>query len=269
MGGDGLFHPVEGLVVGLHVVLFQLSVARGKDDLIFAENGVFLQQLGQSLGAGHAVQNPEGMGQLRPQLRRGIGVFFLSGQGVEELFDLVLMDKTSAVIGGEKLVQVKGEVNSAVLAGQVKALLQGVIDHGGELVGKHGQSGQGLIGVIVLPVPVLLGLLLVGIAPVVDLLLRKPAVGQGFKGRAGEVQGVLPADVPEGPVRFRRVHALVGFVDDQQVKLNALLFLAKGVRIFPGQPAQLVVLSAEVYGAFQPLQGLKGHHSPLFPFRSP
>ena len=80
------------------------------------------------------------MGQLLPQFRGGEGIFFLYCQGVEKFSDLLLMDKFSPLIRGEKFIQVKGVVHS-VLAGQVQPLLDALPDHTGELIGEHGQPG--------------------------------------------------------------------------------------------------------------------------------
>ena len=101
------------------------------------------------------------MGQLLPQFRRGKGILLLGRQGVEKFFDLLLTNELSLFIGGEKFIQVKGVVHCPLLLGEVQSLLNALPDHAGELIGEHGQLGQGLIRIFVLPIPAFFGLLLV------------------------------------------------------------------------------------------------------------
>ena len=195
------------------------------------------------------------MGQLLPQFRGGERVFFLRCQGVEKFSDLLLMDKFSPLIRGEKFIQVKGIVH-CVLAGQVQPLLNALPDHAGELVGEHGQPGQCFIGIGVLAAPIRLGLLLIGVGPVENLLFGKLLAGKLLEGCAGQIQGVLPLDVTEGPLGLHGVHALLGLVHDQKVELQF------------AHPAQLIKIAAEIDGTFQPLQRLESNHIPgrcLFP----
>ena len=80
---------------------------------------------------------------------------------MEELFDLLLMDEIPLLIGGEKFIQVKGVVHRPLLLGEIQTFFNALPNHTGELIGEHGQLGQGLIGIFVFPIPIFLGLLLV------------------------------------------------------------------------------------------------------------
>ena len=247
VSGNGVFDPVKGFFSG--VVLFQLPVTGGENDLVFLKYRVPFQQLCQSLGAVDSVQQPKRVAQLLPQFRGGVGVFFVCGQGVEKFYDFRLMDKSAAFVGGKEFVQIKGVVHAAILAGQIQTLLYLIVDHVGELIGEHGQPGQGSIGIVVVPVPAFLSGLLVRVGPVVNLRLGELFACQGLEGRAGEVKGVLPADAPKSPFCTHGVHALLGFVYNQQIEVQI------------PDPFELVVFTAEVYGTLQPLQGFEGHHA--------
>ena len=63
------------------------------------------------------------------------------------------------------------------------------------------------------------------------------------------MEGEAPLDVVEGAVGAPGVHALVGLVDDEQVPAEL------------AHPLQLVVVAAEEYRAFQPLQALEAYLS--------
>ena len=156
---NGRLHLVDGFLRLL--VIASPAVAHGGHDLILAKHLIRFQQLFQSTDACHAVQIPHGVRQLLPQFQRGKGILLLCGQGVEEFFDLLLMDEITFLIGGEKFVQVKGVVHRPLLLGEIQTFFNALPDHAGELIGEHGQLGQGLIRIFVLPIPAFFGLLLV------------------------------------------------------------------------------------------------------------
>ena len=178
---NGRLHLVDGFLRLL--VIASPAVTHGGHNLILAKHLVRFQQFFQRADACHAVQIPHGMGQLLPQLRRGKGILLLGRQGVKKFFDLLLVDETALLIGGEKFVQVKGVVHCPLLLGEVQSLLNALPDHAGELIGKHGQPGQGLIGVFVLAIPAFFCLLLIRVGPVENLLFGELLAGQGLKRR--------------------------------------------------------------------------------------
>ena len=65
---------------------------------------------------------------------------------------------------------------------------------------------------------------------------------------------MLAGDVVERAVGTDGIHALLRLVHNEKVELEVL------------DPSQLIVRSAKIDGAFQPLQRLKGDHATLFAF---
>ena len=238
--GDGGFYPVKALLVLVRVV--QLAVTGGKDHLIVPEYRVHLQLFRQRSGAVHPVQQPEGVLQFGTQLRGGKRKFVLGGHGIQKAVHLGFVFKAAAGLYLKELVQIKGKFLR--FAVDLHALLNFVPDDLGHLVGVEVEHGEVCVGVLLprcaLPVP--LGGLLVGVGPVEDGIPGKLIVRQRLEGRAGQVQRELAADAVKGKVGLVGVHALVGFVDDQYIPVQL------------GQVAQLVVLAAEILGAFHVLQ---------------
>ena len=97
--------------------------------------------------------------------------------------------------------------------------------------------------------PVFFSLLLVSIAPVVYFLVSKLTRGDGLERCAAEVKGEPAFDAVEGAVGTHRVHPFMALVHNQQVPVQFL------------DPFQLVVVAAEINGAFQSLQALKTYLS--------
>ena len=238
--GDGGFYPVKALLVLVRVV--QLAVTGGKDHLIVPEYRVRLQLFRQRSGTVHPVQQPEGVLQFGTQFRGGKRKFVLGGHGIQKAVYLSFVLKAAARLHLEELVQVKGKFLR--FAVDLHAPPDLVPDDLGHLVGVEVEHGEVCVGVLLprcaLPVP--LGGLLVGVGPVEDGIPGKLIVRQRLEGRAGQVQRELAADTVKGKVGLVGVHALVGFVDDQHIPVQL------------GQVAQLVVLAAEILGAFHVLQ---------------
>ena len=95
------------------------------------------------------------------------------------------MDEPAAVIGGKKLVEVKGEIN--ILAVNIRPLVDLIGDHPAHLIREQVQAGQPFVGIVLLGIlrPAFLRVLLISVGPVIYLRLRKFAAGKGFERRAG------------------------------------------------------------------------------------
>ena len=201
-----------------------------------------LQLFRQRSGTVHPVQQPEGVLQFGTQFRGGKRKFVLGGHGIQKAVHLGVVLKAAAGLYLEELVQIKGKFLR--FAVDLHPLLNFVPDDLGHLVGVEVEHGEVCVGVLLprcaLPVP--LGGLLVGVGPVEDGIPGKLIVRQRLEGRAGQVQREAAADAVKGKVGLVGVHALVGFVDDQHIPVQL------------GQVLQLVVLAAEILGAFHVLQ---------------
>ena len=163
---------------------------------------------------------------------------------MQEFPHIFFIDEASAV-GLEKLVQVESIFRGRGLVVKADALPYLVAHDVAHPVGEKVQARHVFIGITVQAVPVLLGLLFLGIAPVEDLVVGKLPSGNGLERGAREVEGEPSPYVVEGAVGALRVNALVGLVDDQQVPFQL------------PHPLQFVIGAAEEYGPFQPLQAFK------------
>ena len=188
------------------------------------------------------------------KLRGREGIFFLRRQCVQEVFDVRLMQKPSALVRRKELVEIEGIIDALVLFGQNKPLFDLAADHRGKLIGEHGKTGQRLIGVIIIAVPILFCFLFIGIRPVEDLFFGKLCACQLFERRSRKVERMLAGDVVERAVGTDSIHALLRLIHDEKVELEVL------------DPSQFIVLSTEIDGTFQPLQRFKGDHAALFAF---
>ena len=191
----------------------------------------------------HAVQQPEGMLQLIPQLRRGKGEFLLCCHRVQKLVNRGVMDKAFVLIRGKKLVQV--ERVFFCLAVDLYAPGQLIPDDLAHLIGEHIQLRQRAIRVFFLSGPVAFAALFIRVCPVIDGLIRKFVIRQRLEGGSGQMQRESALNMVEGHVRLVGVNALMRLVDDQHVPFQIHNLL------------QLVVLPAEIDGALQILQGYK------------
>ena len=181
--GDGLVmvldraaHLVERLLV--------LVVAGGKHHLVVPEDGVRLKLLGEGAGGVHAVEHPERVAQLVAQLGRRERELLLRGERVEELVHVGVVHEAAVLLGREELVEVEGELG--LLAINLHAAAGLLLDDVAHLVGEQVELGEVGVGVRLLGVgrPVALGLLLVGVGPVVDGVVGELLVGDGLEGRA-------------------------------------------------------------------------------------
>ena len=246
VGPDGLLHPIVGLD-GLPAVVGG-AVAGGQHHLVVLKSAALLpQQPGHGLGTVHAVgHQPERVGHLPPQFRCGEGEFLLRGQCLQQFLHVCLVLKPAVLAGLKEFVQVEGIVYriSLIERHTLPHLLAHDVAHA---IGEEVQPWHVLIGIMVIGRPSLLGLLLVGIAPVEELAVGKLPRGDGLEGRATEVEGELALDAVEGPVGAHGLHALVALVHYQHVPAGV------------SDPLQLVEVAAEVHGAFQSLEALEAY----------
>ena len=87
---------------------------------------------------------------------------------------------------------------------------------------------------MVIACPVLFGFLFVSIAPVEYLAVSEFTRGNGFEGRAAEIEGKLALDTVEGTVGANCFHAFVALVHNQQVPMRIL------------NPFQLVIVATKI-----------------------
>ena len=237
------------LVIGV-----DLAVASSEYHLVILEDGVRLQLLGEGAGGVDAVEHPERVTQLVAQPGCRERELLLRGERVEELIHVGVVHEAAVVLGREELVEVEGELG--LLAINLHAAAGLLLDDVAHLVGEQVELGEVGVGVRLLRVgrPVTLGLLLVGIGPVVDGVVGELLVCDGLEGRAGEVQREAALDVVECHVGLEGVHALVCLVDDEHV---------------PGEVGHLVELLVHAAEADGALEVLKAHEldEPLGAFR--
>ena len=239
---DRAAHLVERLLV--LVVGIDLAVAGGEHHLVVPEDGVRLKLLGEGAGGVHAIEHPERVAQLVAQLGRRERELLLRGERVEELVHVGVVHEAAVLLGREELVEVEGELG--LLAINLHAAAGLLLDDVAHLVGEQVELGKVGVGVRLLGVgrPVALGLLLVGIGPVVDGVVGELLVGDCLEGRAGEVQREAALDVVERYVGLEGVYALVRLVDDEHI---------------PGEVGNLVELLVHAAEADGTLEVLKAH----------
>ena len=239
---DRAAHLIERLLV--LIVDIDLAIAGGEHHLVVFKNRMGLQLLGEGASGFHAIEHPECMTQLVAQLGRRERELFLCSQRLEEFVYVSVMDKSAALLGREELVEVKGELG--LLAVDLHAAAGLLLDDVAHLVGEQVELGEVGVGVRLLGVcrPVALGLLLVGISPVVDGVFGELLVGDGLKGRTGEMKRKVALDVVERHIGLKGVHAFVCLVDDEHV---------------PGEVGHLVELLVHAAEADGTLEVLEAH----------
>ncbi len=190
------------------------------------------------------------MRKLIAQFRRGKWVFFLCCKAAQKTPYFLFINKTAIFFCGKKFIQIKGEINNSSIPAKIDTLLRLVPDHFRKLICKQIQARQALIWVMSISLPVFFHFLFVSIGPVEYLILRKIASGNLFKRRAGQIQRMFAGDIVKSAPGFQRVNTFMGFVHNEQIKLQTIVF---------AHPFQFVVGSAKINGSFQPLQGFKGN----------
>ena len=140
------------------------------------------------------------------------------------------MHEAAVLLGREELVEVEGELG--LLAVDLHAAAGLPLDDVAHLVSEQVELRKVGVGVRLLGVgrPVALGLLLVGVGPVVDGVVGELLVCDGLEGRAGEVQREAALDVVERHVGLEGIHALVRLVDDEHVPGEVATSRASGTR---------------------------------------
>ena len=227
------------LVIGV-----DLAVASSEYHLVILEDGVRLQLLGEGAGGVDAVEHPERVAQLVAQLGSRERELLLCGERIEERVHVGVVHEAAVLLGREELVEVEGEFG--LFAVDLHAAAGFLLDDVAHLVGEQVELGEVGVGVWPLGVgrPVALGLLLVGVGPVVDGVVGELLVCDGLEGRAGEVQREVALDVVERHIGLEGVHALVRLVDDEHV---------------PGEIGHLVEFLVHATEADGALEVLKAH----------
>ena len=206
------------------------AVAGGQDDRVVLEDLVLLQQAFERLRGGDAVEEPERVPDLVAQLGGGERVLLVGRQRVEELDDLGLVLEVAVVLGAEELGEVEGVVDVRLVLLDGDTLGEVVGDHARQLIGEQVERRQRGVRVVLRAVrPLAASGLLVLVRPVEDLVLAEPAGRERLERRARQVKGVAALDLVERDVGLRRVDALVGFVDDEQVPVHLSDVLELGV----------------------------------------
>ena len=181
------------------------------------------------------------MTQLSAKLRCGEWILLPRHKRIQKLVYCLIMNETSLFIGGEKFVQVEGIL--CRLPVDFHTLTHFLSQHFRHLVGIHIQPWQIGIGVFtaVIRLPLRLGLLLIGIGPVINGIIGKFALSQSLEGCTGQMERI-PVDVLEGHIGLIGVNPFMGFINHQNIPENICHFL------------QLVIGTAKGLGPLQVLQ---------------
>ena len=246
-----LHHAVEALLRLCVFILAEPPVACGEHDFVLAEHGMRGKEFRHGAAAVDAIQKPEGVRQLGAKLGRGKGELLLLRQGVEESLHFAFMLKFPALIRAEKCMEIK-RIFCVFALGEVESLPRLIGNHLRQPVRHHVELRKRGVRVRRLARKAPLRFLFVGIRPVEDLPRAEAPLCNRLERRARKMECEVTSNPLERLVRPVRVDALVRLVDDEQIPME----------IF--DPFELPMLTAEIDGAFQPLQALEGDHPRLF-----